>query len=557
MNYRLLAVIIALFFLSLIQGQTADNPKLIVGLVVDQMRFDYLYRYSAKYGDGGFKRILREGYNFKNAQFSYIITETAPGHSTIFTGTTPSVHGIVGNDWYDRESGKLVSNVGDGAETIVGSKQIDTNGRSPRNLLSTTIGDQLRLGSNFRSKVISISLKDRSAILPGGHTANAAYWIDLKNSPGYFVSSSFYMDQLPSWVQNFNAREKVNAYLDETWETLYPIGSYSESIRDNSAYEPKLGGKSAPVFPYNFKEMRAKYPQDGTEYQLLLVSPWGNTLLKEFALEALKQEGLGKDVHTDLLTVSFSVPDVVGHTFGPQSVEMQDIYLRLDKDIEALMNELDREVGKENYLIFLTADHGAIPNAHFLKDQKLPTGIAPINLYTFGLSDHLSKKYRRQNLLEVLNYEQAYLNRDLIRELDLDLEEVQKEVASYLLGQKEIVGAFTAHDLMTRNYDKGYAQRIQQGFHPKRSGDVILQFLPGFVQQNQAGMTIERIKGTTHGSGYSYDSHVPLIWAGKGIPKGESVRQVNIKDITPTLSMMLNVQLPSGSTGKPLTELFE
>ena len=554
-----LTVLSVLLMASAVIGQAdyQSQPKLVVGVVVDQMRADYLHKYEDMYGEGGFKRLMREGFNFKNAQYNYVVTETAPGHASIYTGATPAIHGIIGNSWYDRKLKDLVINVGDSTVKIVGSEIPNPNGFSPHRLLSNTLGDELRQGKNFKSKVISVSLKDRGAILPGGRAANAAYWHDWVSSPGYFVSSSYYMKDLPRWVKNFNKEEKSDAYLNTQWETLYPIGQYTQSAEDNNSYEPAIGGKSSPTFPYDFKSMRERYRQAGAEYQLIWVSPAGNSLLTEFAIEALKQEKLGMDDYPDLLAISYSATDVAGHTFGPQSVEVQDMYLRLDRNIEELLTALDQHVGTGNYTLFLTADHAAMPNAQFSNDHKLPAGIAPITTYQFALANFLNTKYDQQNLLEQFNYEQVYLDQELILKNGLDLSSVQRSAADFLLTQEGIVGALTAYEMQSLTYEDGPRQKVQKGFHPKRSGDIILTFLPGYVQSKSAGITLDKLKGTTHGSGYNYDSHVPLLWMGHGIPEGASVREVKITDIAPSLAMILNLQLPSGSSGKPLEELFE
>ena len=298
------------------QATPAEPPKLVVGIVVDQMSFEQLYRYKDKYSNEGFARLLKEGYNFKNTQYNYIPTVTAAGHSSIYTGTTPSTHGIIGNSWYQRKQDSEIGNVDDPKEHIIGSSEENKTGLSPRNLLTTTISDQLRLATNFKSKVISVSLKDRGAILPGGHLANAAYWHDWQVSPGYFVSSSYYMDDVPSWVKQFNKEGRSDTYLDITWNTLLPISSYTESAPDDNPYERTLRGKDGPTFPYEFKKMREIYKELNAEYQLIWVSPYGNTLLTEFAIEAIKNEALGKDNFTDLINISYSVPDVIGHGYS-------------------------------------------------------------------------------------------------------------------------------------------------------------------------------------------------------------------------------------------------
>lgn len=539
------------------QTDELNKPKLVVGIVVDQMRFDHLYKYQEKYGDGGFKRLMKEGFNFKNAHYNYIPTVTASGHASIYTGTTPSVHGIIGNSWFNRYGEIDVGNVEDTTEIIIGSTKENRKGVSPRNLLSTTISDQLRLGNNFISKVISVSLKDRGAILPGGHTANAAYWHDWQTSPGYFVSSSFYMDSLPDWVTAFNKYEKSSKYLDDIWNTLYPIESYTESDVDDNPYERTLRGKSSPTFPYDFNELRKTYRELGAEYQMLWISPKGNTILTDFAIEAIEHENLGGDNKTDLINISYSVPDVIGHTFGPQSVELEDIYLRLDKDIEHLLNYLDKIIGKEDYLLFLTSDHGAIPAASYLNQHKLPTGIARVKQYNDSLSNYLNTKYGMNSLIQNFDGESIYLNRDLITESGLQLRLIQQEVADFLIELEGISIALTAFQLQNSEYTMGTKAQIQKGYHPKRSGDILLAFNPGFIQNSNSEIDISEVKGTTHGSGYAYDTHVPMLWHGWRIPKGESVRKVSITDIAPSLAMLLHLQLPSGSTGIPLEELFK
>ncbi|WP_445386139.1 alkaline phosphatase PafA [Robiginitalea sp. IMCC44478] len=532
------------------------NPKLVVGIIVDQMRFDMLYRYQEKFGQGGFNRLMREGYNFKNTMFNYVPTVTAAGHSSIYTGTTPAVHGIIGNSWYDRNQKQVISNVGDPNVSLVGAETESSSGYSPTNLISTTITDQLRIGSNFRSKVISVSLKDRGAILPGGRTANAAYWHDWENSPGNFVSSTYYMKEVPKWVEKFNKLGKTEAYLSESWQTAYDLDAYTESTPDDNNYERSIGGKSSPTFPYNFKEMEMAFEGRPGYHQLLWGSPAGNTIVKDFALEALKQESLGKDNITDMLCISFSAPDIAGHAFGPQSVEVEDIYIRLDKEIENLLETLDLEVGKGNYTLFLTSDHGVMQVASFLDDNRLQAGIALISKFKVDLEFYLNLKFGAFPWVERFEYENIYLDHKLIAEKKQSLEEIQRAVAEFMGKQNGVRHALTATDLKNQEFIQGIPALIQNGFHPKRSGDVLLAFEPGFIQSSDIRLKIPGVKGTTHGSGYAYDRHVPLLWFGKGISRGSSVRPVSVTDIAPTLSMMLNLQMPNGVSGEPLEELF-
>ncbi|WP_339650500.1 alkaline phosphatase PafA [uncultured Maribacter sp.] len=559
-SFKLLSIsTILLVSLSFFQTKAQDdsNPKLVVGVIIDQMRADYLYKYQERYGEDGFKRLIRNGFNYKNANVNYIPAETAPGHASIYTGTTPSYHGIIGNSWFDRETNSVEENVSDQQEKIVGAAKDNPYGVSPNKLMASTITDELKKISNFKSKVISVSIKDRGAILPGGKSADGVYWHDWESSPGYFVSSSFYMETLPNWVNKFNQQEKSDAYLNETWNTLYPIETYTLSTPDDTTYEPSLGGKISPTFPYNFKTMRETYRDMGSEFQLLWISPKGNTLLTEFAITAIQEEKLGKDKYTDFLNVSYSVPDVIGHTFGPQSVEMEDIYLRLDNEIATLLKALDTKIGKENYTLFLTADHGAMENVSFLKNHKLDAAIARTTSDARNLEAFLDTKYGKASWITAVNGNNLYLNKVTIDEQKLTLPIIQKEAADYLMTLPEVSFALTADDLQTYVYEEGIRKTIQNGYYVKRSGDVIISYSSGTIIHPNPNIDVEMVNGTVHGSGYSYDTHVPLIWIGKGIKSGESVKAVNPIDIAPSLSMFLNIPLPSSSQGKPLSELFE
>jgi predicted AlkP superfamily pyrophosphatase or phosphodiesterase len=550
-------LVVSIFGSNFSYGQTElKKPKLIVGIVVDQMRSEQLYRYEAKYSEDGFKRILGDGFNYKNTQYNFTPTATAPGHSSIYTGTTPAMHGIINNSWYNRYENKYVSSVEDTTVSLLGSKNPNNSGASPKQLLTTTISDQLRMSSNFRSKVISVSLKDRGAVLPGGHLANAAYWNDIETSPGYFVSSSYYMNELPKWVSTFNKLEKPSTYLDTVWNTFYPIESYTESYGDNNKYEVVLG-EDSPTFPYDFKKLRKKYRERNLEYLMLGFSPAGNTLLTEFAMDAVKNENLGSDEETDMLTISYSVTDKAGHIFGPNSVEVEDIYIRLDREISKLLKYLDKKVGKGAYTLFLTSDHGAVPIASYLNDIRIPTGVARIAMYNEKLNKYLVNKYGAGTWIQNFDDDQLYLNRTIINEKKLHLESIQQDAANFLVNLEGVSSALTAFQLQTSQYNDGLRERTQNGYHQKRSGDVLLTFYAGIVQDDDSEIDVASVKGTIHGSGYSYDTHVPLIWFGNGISHGVSVRQVSPIDIASTLTMILNLQLPSGNSGHPLKELFK
>lgn len=526
-----------------------DKPKLIVGIVVDQMRYDFLSRYYSKFGEGGFKRLINQGFIARNTHYNYVPTETAPGHASVYTGTTPAFHGIVGNDWF--ENGNTMYCVSDTSVKTLGVTS--GNGEmSPKNLRAATITDQLKLHTNFKSKVIGISIKDRGAILPAGHLANAAYWYDTNS--GKFISSTYYFNALPAWVDKFNQKKPADKYAGMTWQTLQPIEQYSESIADDNAYERLLPGRNKSVFPYNLKEVGEKIKSSQLKtsiYNVLTVTPFGNSLVKEMALAALMEEKLGKGSSTDFLAISFSSTDIAGHSFGPRSIEVEDLYLRLDKDLEELLENLDKEIGEDNYLLFLTADHGVGDMPQFLKDNKMQGGLIDVKSCRADLEKQLISRFGEGAWIEDMDDKQIYLNHRLITEKKLDLEEVQESAATFVSNCQGMKEAFTASELKEENFIQKPAIFIQKTYYPGRSGDVTMLHHPGWLLNFWD-------KGTSHGTHYNYDTHVPLLFYGWNIPKGKNtVRRVEITDIVPTLSLLMNIQLPDASTGQPIVELFE
>jgi predicted AlkP superfamily pyrophosphatase or phosphodiesterase len=523
------------------EKQPTGNPKLVVGIVVDQMRYDFLYRYWDKYGNDGFKKLVREGFNCTNTHFNYMPTYTAPGHAAIYTGTTPAVNGIIANNWFFINENRMTYCTEDASVATVGSDS-DAGKMSPKNMFTTTVTDELRLSSNFQSKTIGISLKDRGAILPAGHTANAAYWYDAKT--GNWITSTFYMPQLPGWVNNFNQKKLAEKYISEAWNTLLPIDQYKESLADDNPYEEPYKGESRPVFPHNLPEIAKQQGLD-----LLRRTPWGNTFTKEFAIETIKNEQMGKRGATDFLCISFSSPDYIGHQFGPNSIEVQDNYLRLDRDLAELLKFLDTEIGKNNVLVFLTADHGAAQNPGFLTAAKIPSGYFEHGPVVEGLRNIFKSKYGEGNW--VLNYsnEQIFFNRELIRERGLSNAEFENTARNFLLITKGIANVFTRTDMLSGTFSHMPAALIQNGYHQKISGDIMIVLNPGWMEYSKTG--------TTHGTIYSYDTHVPLLWYGGKIARGETAEPVNITDIAPTVSMLLKIPLPNGNTGIPIKQVLQ
>jgi predicted AlkP superfamily pyrophosphatase or phosphodiesterase len=525
-------LILLIIYFTATASFSQEKPKLVVGIVVDQMRYDYIYRFWDDFSNDGFKKLITEGYFFRNCQFGYVPTYTGPGHASIYTGTTPSVHGIVANDWYDKNSGKHIYCAGDGdMHTICNCEEnnIDVQSEdgkmSPHHMTTTTFADELKL-FNANSKAFGISLKDRGAILPAGHSANAAYWMD---SEGKWITSSFYMQALPDYIQKINETNPAQNYLKGMWEVT---GQFSHNL----------------LTKYNLKGGSA-----------IKNTPFGNTILKDLALEILEKESLGQSKATDILTISFSSTDYIGHQFGPHAPEIKDTYIRLDKDIAEILKTINSKIGAENVVVFITADHGVVSEPSELLQRNIPAGYFDQQEMITELIEHLMDRYNwpiiRNDASEyILNYSNnnLFLNHEyILTNLDVSIEDVQRECANFLLKYEWVKNTYTATQLHENEYSNSFHALIQRGYNQKRSGDVIVSLQTGWLKSHwESG-------GTTHGSSYSYDTHVPLIFWGGKIPKGKTDRKVNIRDIAPTISTLLGTAYPNGCTGNPLPEITE
>lgn len=529
------------------QQNEGKPPRLVVGIVVDQMRHEYLFRFQSKFGEGGFKRLMNDGFMLKNAHYNYAPTVTGPGHASVYTGTTPAIHGVIGNEWYDKDLRKNVNCVEDPEHTVIGADE--GNGDvSPWRMLTTTITDELKLSSQKKARVIGISFKDRGAVLPAGHAADGAYWFDSKT--GKFISSTFYRTSLPPWVEKFNQLNLADKYLSREWSTLLPIEEYVESGPDDTPYENRIGGKDRPVFPYNLKSLRK--PDD---FSLLSTTPFGNDFLTDMAKAALEGEAMGKDDITDFLAISYSSTDGLGHAVGPNAIEVQDMYLRLDKNIEDILGTLDARVGAGNYTVFLTADHGVADVAQYLNDNKIPAGYFNGGNIEADLSEHLQQYFPGKKIVETLSGGQIFFDQEVFhndpKASGVELMIATQLTMNFLLKQDGIANAWSEGILRQSQFDEGGIKgMVVRGYHPKRCGDVVFVQEPGWYGGSNIG-------GTTHGSPYAYDTHVPILFYGKGVKKGSSVRYHTITDIAPTLSVIMNVEFPSGCTGQPIAELFE
>lgn len=516
----------------------SSRPKLVVGLVIDQMRWDYLYRYQEMYGNGGFKRLLNQGYSFQNTLIPYTPTYTAPGHTCIYTGSVPAVHGIVGNNWQDVSSGQFVYCTDDSTVTTVGSSSA-AGKMSPRNMWATTITDELRLSDNFASKTIGIALKDRGAILPAGHSANAAYWYD--ETVGKFISSSYYMKTLPGWVDAFNNKDYPSQFMSGEWNTLFPVSKYKQSTGDDKVYESMIPGEKTTTFPHALKNITSG------KYSAFKYTPFANSYSFNFAKAVIENEKMGSGSATDFLTLSISSTDYVGHNFGPNSIEIEDTYYRLDKDIADFLQFLDGRLGKGNYLLFLTADHGAAHVAAFDEEHELPGGLIENSVILKDLNTSLQQEFGLSNIIQrAINY-QLYLNTAMLEKNGKDLTLVKNKIVKLLKARPDIVNAFATDAVEATTLPQPQKMMVVNGYNPKRSGEIMFTLQPGFMDWG--------MKGTTHGSWNPYDAHIPNVWFGWHIPAGNTNREVHMTDIAPTVAALLNIQMPSGSVGKVLLEV--
>ncbi|MGY4538788.1 putative AlkP superfamily pyrophosphatase or phosphodiesterase [Mucilaginibacter sp. UYNi724] len=518
------------------------RPKLMVGLVVDQMRWDYLYRYYDRYQAGGFKRMLNEGFTCENTLIPYIPTVTAAGHSSIYTGSVPSINGIAGNDFIVQATGKSMYCTDDSTVTAVGSSSI-AGKMSPRNLLTTTVTDELRLATNFRSKVIGIALKDRGGILPGGHAANAAYWFDDAN--GAWISSTYYMTELPAWVKSYNATKPAEQYLKKDWNTLYPINTYVQSAPDNSPrYEGKFSGTDAPTFPIKTSELYKG------RAGMIRSTPYGNSMTLDLAKAAIENEKLGAGSVTDFLAVSLSSTDYAGHQFGPNSVEVEDTYLRLDKDVAAFFTYLDSKLGKGNYTVFLSADHGAAHNPNFLIDHNIPAGVWNEGGVLTRLNKMLEEKYKVKNLIISFGNYQVNFNNAAIKKESLNSDALKFECIQFLQQEPEIAYAVDMQRIQIATIPEELRLRIQNGYNTERSGAIQIILKPGWYSGH--GQT-----GTTHGTWNPYDAHIPLVFMGWGIKHGSLTRETHMTDIAATVAQLLHIQAPNGNIGTAIGEVLK
>lgn len=535
---------LALFFLSApffspAQSQTGSiqRPKLVVGIMIDQMRWDYLYRFNDRFTPGGFKRLIGQGFSCENTLIPYTPTYTAVGHTCVYTGSVPAITGIVGNNWYRKDLKRTWYCTDDSSVAAVGSTS-SAGKMSPRNMWTTTMTDELRLATNFNSKTIGVALKDRGAILPAGHAANAAYWFD--NSTGGWISSTYYMTALPDWVNKLNAKKLPDQYMNQDWNTLFPIASYKQSTADVKSYEGKIGGEDNS-FPHETSKISSN------KYESFRTTPGGNTFTFDMARAAIEGEQLGQRGVTDFLAVSFSSTDYIGHAFGPNSIEIEDTYLRYDKDLSAFLQYLDQKIGKGQYLLFLTADHAVAHVPGFMKENKIPAGTFDDEEVRSWINAGAEKKFGIKGAIEkVINY-QLFINYTVLSDSKTDEVAFKKWVVNELRSHPAIMSAFDLHELPGTPLPARIKEMVANGYNHKLSGDIQFVFMP---QWFDGGAT-----GTTHGAWNPYDAHIPLLWYGWKIKPGATNRVVHMTDIAATVTALLHIQMPNGCVGDVIEEI--
>ncbi len=548
MSSRLIICLVLFFNFSLSYGQkevvknnNITRPKLVVGLVIDQMRWDFLYRYNNQFQpDGAFKRLLSNGFSCDNTFIGYTPTVTAAGHAGIYTGSVPAIHGITSNIWFDLILNRLEYCVEDLSVETVGA--VNTSGRaSPENLLTTTISDEIRIAGNFKNKVIGIAIKDRGAIIPAGHAATGAYWYDSKT--GNFVSSTYYMNVLPGWAAEFNARKVPDSLYALNWNISLPDKVYKEQCtEDDKKYERNPFYDGPAVFPYKLSGFAGK------DYSKIAYTPQGNDLTFAMAKAAVIGENLGKSSFTDLLAVSLSSPDYIGHSFGPDSWEQLDDYVRLDKSLADFMQFLDAEVGVGNYTLFLSADHGVAHSPGFSRENKLPGRSFDSEEIVAEMNSIIKNNFNIDSaILGLYNY-QVFFDEEKLKRNKVSIKAVADTIIPHLQKNEAISNAFEIANLNALPVQKKVREMIINGYYPTRCGSIQIIPKPGFVEGNGIG--------TSHGLWNPYDSHIPLVWYGWGIKAGKSSQEYYMSDIAPTLAALLHVQMPSGCIGNVIQEVI-
>ncbi|HEX2975154.1 MAG TPA: alkaline phosphatase family protein [Bacteroidales bacterium] len=545
---RISAIIIFVFSVVLAAaGQSAyippDKPRLVVGIVVEQLKFEQLEKYRDRLSEGGIRKLMNEGTYFRNAAFEYMLTQSAPGHATIATGAEPSSHGITSDSWYVPLKNELINCTKDNSSDPVGGS-FESGLHSPVNLQASTFSDELSMATKGRSKVYGVGASEKAAILTAGHSADGAFWFD--NATGTWMTSSYYMKQLPAWMIDFNAMGIAENYLNNPWNLFAQAESYRDCLPDSNKYESDLGGTN--YFPYDLKKIRTKWGNK-KDYSLLRETPFMNTLTTNLAMRLIQNENLGKDDVTDYISICYSATDNIGHRFGPSSYEMADAIFRLDDEISHLLKMLNDSIGKKNVLVYFTSSHGVSELPAILQNNHIPSGYFQQNQALQLLRTYLNAVYGEGDWVKGYSEKQVFLNRTLIEDARLSLDEVQKKVARFLVQFSGVAAAYPYAAFEANDFSNGNLRRILNSFNPQRSGDVIVVLNPGWVEKDGDYIT-------NHNSPYEYDSHVPLVWWGFTVNRETVSRKVNMTDIAATLSSLCKIPFPNACTGELMFELF-
>jgi len=519
-----------------------EKPKLIVGITVSGMRYDYLSVYWDKFGEGGFKKMATNGANCKNARYSYLITEPSVGFASIATGARPSEHGVVSDYWYRRMTNEVVGSLDDPEQSAVGGSY-GTGPYSPRALHSRTLSDEMRVNSRFHSRSIGISMDPQAAVMMAGHTANGAYWLDPVRAD--WITSTYYMDSLPGWVNAFNSKNYRDLYLERNWETLKPIAEYEESMLDNNHFETGFNGQI--TFPYDLEKI-SRTGRDEKNYSVLMTTPWGNTFTKDMAIAAIVNEELGQRGATDIIHIGFNATKYLADHFSTWSVETQDTYLRLDQDLEHLLTFLDEQLGMENVLVYLTAENAMAVDPRYLSESRIPSGYFNYRTSVSLLKSYLNAIYGRGEWVSFYYAQQIYLNHQLIEDSNLSLNEVQDQVARFMVQMAGVSNAVQSYVLQQNYFTDGVLHRIQNSYYQKRSGDVILYLTPGWVEHSNVGSAF---------SEFRYAPHVPMIFYGWKINRVSIPYRVSPTDVATSLASFLELSMPDNATGSVITDLIK
>ena len=526
-------------FAQRVEKQALPKPTLVVGIVVEQMRYDYIMRFWDKFGDGGFKKLIVGGTSCRQATIDYMYPQTSTGYATIVTGSNPRSHGIIADEWFDRIKNKVVSATTDETQTTISGIDKDVTVSAAR-LSVTTIGDELKMANKF-SKVISISCKPSSAVMLAGHKADGAYWLD--ESSGEWTTSSYYRTDLPQWTKDFNAKKFADIYMAKIWSPLLAIDKYSDCLPDKNEYE--IGINTQTTFPYQLSTLADSYKK----YKIIKNTPFGNSFTKDLAIYTIAGENLGKDQNPDLLLVSFSATEYIGNRYGTRSMELEDTYIRLDKDIEFLLQYVEKEVGKYNALIFLTSTSGTSDNPKQLVDQRLPAGQFKQAKAEQLLKSYLNAVYGPNEWVSYYGKQMFYLNQTLFEDRKIPLAEAQEKAANFMVKLTGVSQAFTSSILLSTNFTDGVQHQMYNSFNQKRSGDIFLSLEPGWIEQTTT-------ETTAHNSPYNYDTHIPLIWYGWKVEHLQLTKPISLSDIAPTLSAVFKIADPNACTGKPISEIM-